>query len=116
MRTDDHKNPTAFTTDIAHQAGLVLGTDYQMGAPFKIGDRTYVTAKLIGDPIALTIKVITAIGFYTSHGAQRWTYIALPKFLWEALSADQRRDVIGFMYRYEGGTKLKPLFPNYGKL
>lgn len=46
MRTDRHSNPTAFTTDIAKQAGLVEGKDYSVGDAF--GDNgQYNTAKLL---------------------------------------------------------------------
>lgn len=64
MRTDRHANPTAFTTDIAKQAGLKEGVDYTTGDVF--GDKgQYNTAKLIGDPVDTTIKVIDKIGFKT---------------------------------------------------
>jgi len=115
MRTDIHNNPTAFTTDIAAQTGLVSGRDYIKGNPFNIGNHTYYTAKLLGDPIDLTIKVIDHIGFYTIHGSQRWSYIGIPKFLWDALGLNSKRDVIGFMYQHEGGELMQNLFPNYGK-
>lgn len=115
MRTDDHNNPTAFTTDIAVRAGLDLGVDYTRGSPFAAGETTLFTARLLGDPIAITIRVIDAIGFYTKSGHQRWVYIAMPRFIWDALNFEQKRDVIGFMYRHEGGNALLALFPNYGK-
>ena len=113
MRTDANNNPTAFTTDIAAQAGLTLDKDYLIGDPFDGG--LFHTAKLLEDPIVLTIRVINAIGFYTHAGAQRWTYIGIPKFIWSALSSDQQRDIIGFMYQHEGGAGMRHLFPNYGK-
>ena len=114
MRTDDNDNPAAFTDDIARQANLVYGVDYVPGTPFP-APSPLVTAKLLGDPVAITIRVIDAIGYYTHAGAPRWTYIALPTFVWAALSDDQRRDVIGFHYQHEGGTAMRGLFPNYGK-
>jgi hypothetical protein len=114
MRTDDNNNPAAFTCNIAHQGGLKYGTEYEQGAPFEAGGVTYYTAKLIGDPIALTIKVIDAIGYYTQAGGTRWIYIALPKFVWDALTPAGKRDVIGFHYQHEGGTAMRDLFPNYG--
>ncbi len=113
MRTDANNNPTAFTTDLAHQAGLILGKDYNIGDPFD--GSLFHTAKLLDDPIILTIRLINAVGFYTQHGEQRWTYIGLPKFIWKALSSDQQRDIIGFMYRHEGGTAMRHLFPNYSQ-
>lgn len=109
-RTDRHNNPAAITTDIAKQGGLVLGTDYEVGDPFTVGDNTYHTARLLGDPIQLTIRVIDKIGYYTKSGGQRWTYIALPPFVWAALDPPTRKKVIGFHYAHEGGTEMAGLF------
>ncbi len=115
MRTDAHNNPAAITTDVAKQGGLVLGTDYTQGDPFTSAAATYYTARLIGDPVALTIRVIDAIGYRTKSGMPRWTYINMPKFLWAAQTPDMKRDIIGEHYRNEGGTAMRALFPNYGK-
>lgn len=109
-RTDRHNNPAAITTDIAKQGGLVLGTEYEVGDPFQVGDSTYHTARLLGDPIQLTIRVIDKIGYYTKSGGQRWTYIAMPTFVWGALDPPTRKKVIGFHYQHEGGDAMKPLF------
>jgi hypothetical protein len=114
MRTDSHNNPAAFTTDIAEQAGLVYGVDYTAGDAFP-GNPALHTARLAGDPVQLTIRVIDAIGFYTKTGGQRWVYIGIPKFVWDALEPPEKRDVIGFMYGHEGGVTMRPLFPNYGR-
>jgi len=111
MRTDEHRNPAAFTTDIAKQAGLVLGSDYEIGKPFDVSGHTFYTAKLLGDPVLTTIRVINKIGFYTHAGAQRWTYIGIPQFVWNKLDGDTRARVIGFMYQHEGGTEMRGLFP-----
>ena len=62
MRTDRHNNPAAFTTDIAKQAGLKEGVDYTVGDKFP--DSNLATARLIGDPVAKTIKVIDKINIY----------------------------------------------------
>jgi hypothetical protein len=115
FRTDLNNNPTAFTTDIAKQAGLVLGVDYEQGDSFQAGTMTLYTAKLLGDPIEITIRVLDSIGFYTKAGAMRWSYIGIPLFIWLDLTSVQMRDVIGFMYQREGGTAMLSLFPNYGK-
>lgn len=115
-RADRNNNPTAFTSDIAAQAGLRLDVDYKIGDQFQVLDRTYYTALLIGDPIPLTIKVIDKIGYTTQHGIARWNYINLPKFVWDSLSNELKRDVIGFHYKNEGGSLMMHLFPNYGKI
>lgn len=116
FRTDQHNNPTAFIVQIAHDAGLKEGTDYQQGNPFEAGGRTYYTARLLGDPIALTIRVIDALSFVTPGGESRWVYITMPKFTWDELTAPQKRDIIGWMYQREGGTEMRHLFPRYGQL
>jgi hypothetical protein len=121
LRTDDNNNPTAFTTAVAQEAGLRIGVDYEQGTPFRafggsLNPSFCYTAKLLGDPIALTIQVIDKLGFYTEAGSQRWVYIAIPRFAWDCLLSTQSRDVIGFMYQREGGTTMRHLFPNYGQV
>lgn len=111
MRTDENNNPAAFTTQVAAQGGLIHGVEYVEGTPFPGGG--LVTAKLLGDPIALTIKVINRIGYQTASGLPRWSYINMPKFVWASLSLEEKRDVIGYHYRHEGGTEMIKLFPNY---
>lgn len=110
MRTDEHRNPTAFTTDIAKQAGLILHQEYEIGRAFADNPKMF-TAKLLLNPIELTLRVIDKIGFYTKAGKKRWEYIAMPPFVWQALSREERVRVIGFMYGREGGTAMKQLFP-----
>lgn len=108
-RTDRHNNPAAITTDVAAQGGLVLGTDYELGDFFP-GGSSLRTAKLLGDPIALTIRVIDKIGYYTKTGARRWDYIAIPSFVWDALEPPVKKKVIAFHYQHESGTEMKHLF------
>jgi len=117
-RTDINNNPTAMTTDVALEGGLQYGPDFNKGTVFTGADgRPYITAQFVlGDPIPRTIQVIDKIGFYTELGSPRWTYIMMPKFVWDSLTDRQKRDVIGIMYQEEGGTLMRPLFPNYGKL
>ena len=110
MRTDRHFNPTAMTTDVARAGGLVGGIDFDNGDSFQAGDKTYYTAKLKGDPIELTIKVLDKATFYTSTGLTRWNYIAIPKFLWDSFRRDEKVKVIHFMYLREGGKELESLF------
>lgn len=108
MRTDRHNNPAAFTTDIARVAGLREGVDYVEGDPF--GGGRYHTARLLGDPVATTIKVIDNIGFYTQGGNQRWSHTAMPKARWDAMSYDEKKQVVKKMYEHEGGTQLRNIF------
>lgn len=116
-RTDTHNNPTAFTTDVAKEAVLKLGTEYTKGDPFGgSGTPVFYTARLIGDPVGLTIRVIDAISFVTTLSQMRWSYISMPHFIWLELSPPQKRDVIGWMYQREGGVTMRGLFPHWGKL
>ena len=115
FRTDRNNNPAAFTTAIAHEAQLIEGVDFAQGEPFTVsGSLTsssqYFTAKLLKDPIETTIKVIDKIGFYTKGGQIRWTYIGIPKWIWDSLTHDVKVQTIGFMYQHEGGTEMKGLF------
>lgn len=116
FRTDSHNNPAAFTTDVAAEAGLRLNVDYTRGDSFQTGNLTLYTARLIGDPIAMTIKVIDKLSFLTAKGNSRWGYITIPMLTWVELAEYQKKDVIGWMYQREGGTAMRVLFPNYGKL
>jgi len=105
MRTDRHNNPVAFTTDIAAQAGLVEWVDYSIGDPF--GDGKYNTARIIGDPIDTTIKVIDKIGFTTKAGAPRWSYtpkLGLTNEAWAKMDRTQKTAAIYKMYQNEGGS------------
>jgi hypothetical protein len=110
-RADRNNNPTAMTTGVAWAGGLKLGVDYEQGDAFTAGGNTYYTAKLLGDPLALTIRVIDTAGFYTTPPTQRWSYIALPFALWGSLTPIQKAFVIGWMYGIEGGVTMKGLFP-----
>lgn len=110
FRTDRNNNPTAFTTDIAGQAELREGVDYEVGDAFAVGNQQYHTARLLGDPVALTIQVIDKMSFYTRFGSQRWNYIGIPPLIWFGLDAEQKKAVIAFMYQHEGGTAMKGLF------
>lgn len=111
FRTDSNNNPTAFTTDVAAEGGLILGKDYEQGDVFAVqGTTRYYTAKLLGDPIAITIKLINNATFYTKEGQSRWTYVGIPKFIWDILTVFQKTRVIKFMYEREGGTEMMPLF------
>ena len=106
MRTDRHNNPTAFTVDIAKQAGLIEGVDYVVGDPFSSGGATLYTAKLLGNPIEITMNVIDKIGFYTQDGKPRWTYVdkLAGANNWQSLTFNEKANVVKQMYRFEGGN------------
>ena len=108
-RADRNNNPAAITTDVAKQGGLHEGLEYVLGDPFP-PPSALVTGKLIGDPVALTIRVIDAIGYYTKTGTPRWTYMAIPREVWETLTFLQKKAAVAAHYRYEGGVALKDLF------
>ena len=110
FRTDRNNNPIAFTTDIARQAGLLEGVDYSNGDSFKSGVTILFTAKLLKDPVDTCIKVIDKIGFYTKSGLIRWIYIGMPDWVWNKLTRDEKKEIVHFMYRHEGGTELEKLF------
>jgi hypothetical protein len=111
-RTDRNNNPTAMTTGVAKEGGLVEGVDYVKGDSFQVGGITLYTAKLVGDdPVGMTVRVLDHGTFYTKTGGQRWDYVAIPPVTWNGLTVDQKTDVIGWMYRREGGTAMRHLFP-----
>jgi hypothetical protein len=116
VRTDANQNPTAFTTALASQAGLILHQDYEIGDQFQENGLTYYTARLLGDPVELTVKVIDKLGFFTGSMQQRWSYIAIPHWLWLAQTPEKKRSIIGQMYVREGGVAMRSLFPDYGTL
>ncbi|MCK9369481.1 M23 family metallopeptidase [Candidatus Dojkabacteria bacterium] len=105
MRTDRHNNPTAFTTDVAKNAGLVEGVDFVSGDPFP-DNPNLRTAKILKDPISTTIKVIDRIGFKTGTGKPRWTYISQIPGIdnWKNLDYSGKAAIIAQMYKHEGGS------------
>jgi hypothetical protein len=110
MRTDRHKNPVAATTDVSRAGGLIGGIDFNNGDSFQVNDKTLYTALFLGDPIDLSIKLITNATFYTRDGHQRWSYIAIPPFLWNSLSQKEKIQVIFWMYKREGGAEMETMF------
>ena len=124
FRTDRHNNPTALSSAVARQSMLEYGCEYTNGDGF---GRGYSTARLIGNPILLTIQVIDKIGFWTRRGLPRWFYVStitssiiftltpsqcrkVFTFAWSLLTKRQKTRVIGKMYQHEGGNEMKDLF------
>lgn len=109
-RADRHNNPTAFTTDMAKEAGLVYNTDYTQGDPFLVGHTYLYTAKLLKDPLQLTVQVIDRLGFYTKFNTVRWVYKAMDNWIWAKLNVEEKIRVIHDMYHHEGGIELEKIF------
>lgn len=111
MRTERNNNPTAMTTDVAKMLGWELGVDYEVWDAFVTASwQTLYTAKLIGDPIETTIRLIDrwiANGidpFYRANWQPRWTYISkiwITKEKWQQMSPAEKADVIAKMLKYE---------------
>ena len=110
MRTDRHNNPTAITTDVARQAGLIEGQDFEQGDAFpeSEGGNNFHTARLLGDPLETTQRVIDQIGFFTQDGRPRW---ATKGINWRALqgewpnaSPERKKEIIESIYAGEGGN------------
>jgi len=110
FRTDKHRNPTAFIVELAKEAGLELDKDYHVGDPFNVNGHTYHTAYIIGDILETTLKVIDKCGFYTKGGYIRWIYIGMPKWVWDKLDKNEKKTIIAFMYKHEGGTEMNHIF------
>jgi hypothetical protein len=107
FRTDRHNNPTAMTTELASEAGLVEGEDYIRGDSFKGPDgKTYYTAKFLHDPIETSIRAMDQVGVFTATGHTRWTYLKrIPAALkWARLTYQEKAGVVFKMYRMEGGS------------
>lgn len=109
FRTDRNNNPTAMTTDVARSLGLVEGRDYIVGDKFP-GNSNLYTAKIIGDPIQVTIKGLdnaaqTGKGaFRTAGGKPRWSYINMSDQEWLSKTPEQKAETVKTMYQREGGS------------
>jgi hypothetical protein len=107
FRTDRHNNPTAMTTELAAEAGLIDGEDYVRGDSFRGPDgKTYYTAKFLGDPVATSIRAMDQVGLYTQSGRTRWTYLKrIPAAAkWARLTYQEKAGIVFKMYRMEGGS------------
>jgi hypothetical protein len=106
---DRHNSPIRLTVALAKQAGLILGQDYACGDSYEANGHTHYTARLLHDPIALSLIVIDRVGFYGVK-IPRWNYIAIPERVWGTFSDYQRILTLKSMYWAEGGTALNQLF------
>jgi len=120
MRTERNNNPTAMTTDVAKMLGWVLGVDYEVWDSFVTGSwTTLYTAKLIGDPVETTIRLIDrwiANGidpFYRANWQGRWSYISsiwITKDKWSKMTYDEKAEVIKKMLQHEWGSMENMLY------
>lgn len=120
MRTERNNNPTAMTTDVAKMLWWELGVDYEIWDPFTTASwQTLYTAKLIGDPIETTIRLIDrwiANGidpFYRSNWQWRWSYISkiwVTKDKWLKMTDAEKADVIAQMLKHEWGSMENMLY------
>lgn len=107
-RADRNNNPAEITTELA-RAWLTYGIHYVQGDPLPAPSTKYL-ARLLGDPIAATIKLLDHTGFHDRNGFPHWDYIDLPKCVWDYLTPGLKAEVIKLMYKHNGGTALLPLF------
>lgn len=108
MRTERNNNPTAMTTDVAKSLWWVEWVDYVQWDSFQTGDwRTLYTAKLIGDPIETTIKLLDNAAntwrwaFYTKWWAKRWTHTGMSDAERLKLSPEEKKNVVLKMLQRE---------------
>lgn len=108
MRTERNNNPTAMTTDVAKSLWWVEWVDYVKWDSFQTADwRTLYTAKLIGDPIETTIKLLDNAAntwrwaFYTKWWAKRWTHTAMSDAERLKLSPEEKKNVVLKMLQRE---------------
>ena len=120
MRTERNNNPTAMTTDVAKMLWGVLWVDYEIWDAFTTaGGSVLYTAKLIGDPIETTIRLIDrwiANGidpFYRANWQGRWSYISkiwITKEKWLNMSPSEKADIIAQMLKHEWGSMENMLY------
>lgn len=120
MRTERNNNPTAMTTDVAKMLWWELGVDYEIWDSFTTASwQTLYTAKLIGDPIETTIRLIDrwiANGidpFYRANWQWRWSYISkiwVTKDKWLKMTDAEKADVIAQMLKHEWGSMENMLY------
>lgn len=111
MRTERNNNPTAMITDVAKSLWGVEGVDYVQWDSWTNSEwKTYYTAKLLGDPIETTIKLLDRAAstgrwaFYTKWGKQRWTHTAMSDAAWLALSPEEKKNTVLKMLQREWGS------------
>ena len=108
MRTERNNNPTAMTTDVAKSLWGIEWEDYvQWDSWTNDKWQTFYTAKLLGDPIETTIKLLDRAAstwrwaFYTSWGKQRWSHTAMSDADWLKLTPEEKQWVVLKMLQRE---------------
>ena len=120
MRTERNNNPTAMTTDVAKSLWGVEWEDYvQWDSWTNDKWQTFYTAKLLGDPIETTIRLLDRAAetgrwaFYTKAWWQRWTHTAMSDADWLKLSPEEKQWVVLKMLKNEWGDIAKMAWYNW---
>ena len=120
MRTERNNNPTAMTTDVAKSLWGVEWEDYvQWDSWTNDKWQTFYTAKLLGDPIETTIRLLDRAAetgrwaFYTKAWWQRWTHTAMSDADWLKLSPEEKQWVVLKMLQREWGDITKMAWYNW---
>lgn len=105
-RTERNNNPTAMITAKAKQLGWVLWVDYEIWDSFVWSDgRTYYTARLIGDPIETTIRLLDRwLEKWLANIFSGWTYASklwLNNEVRRNATPDEKREIIYNMLAQE---------------
>ena len=115
MRTERNNNPTAMTTDYAKMLWWELGVDYEIWDSFiSASGKTLYTAKLIGDPIETTIRLLDrALANWNQNIFSGWTYakkLWLNNSVWANATPEEKRDIIYKMLKQEWGNMDNMLY------
>lgn len=105
-RTERNNNPTAMITAKAKQLGWILWEDYEIWDSFVGEDwRTYYTARLIGDPIETTIRLLDRwLEKWLANIFSGWTYASklwLNNEVRRNATPDEKREIIYNMLAQE---------------
>lgn len=104
MRTDRNNNPTALQwTPGVEKFFNDKGYEVSKGDIWPNGKNYTLDMTKIKDPVGATVAYINDYSFF-HDGQPRWTHTAMPQDKWNALSDEEKRNVVGQMYKKEGGN------------
>lgn len=122
MRTERNNNPTAMITEYAKQLWGIEWVDYIQWDSFTSTDanwvtHTYYTAKLLGDPIETTIRLLDR---WVENGVKKnvfsaWSYanqLGMTNDKWKNMSKDEKEALILKMLQHEGWDISKMAYYN----